>query len=217
MSISTASELRTLVGLNSNELDVQLDAYLAGLLTMFEDVAGLYFDDFGSEKTETFNKQVLCNSTYNIGAWTKITKVEIASFGSTAWTTLTEEIDFMFGNLKKHKQVIFEVKAIYPNSFGANTKLKITGTKGINITDATKLPNDILLLLAQCVQGYYNFQEAGGLVQSEEKSGNLTVKFENDMAKGGNALSTAQAINPTQIAQLKTLFESYKVNYNYPL
>ena len=218
MPIPTASDLRDLVGLeNSVELDTQLDPYLAGILAMFEDVAGLYFDDFGPGKKEIFSEQVLCNSTFNIGAWTNITKVEIADLGSTTWRELTEEIDFVFGRLKKHKQVIFEVKAIFPGSFRANQKLRITGDKGINNVDTTKLPADILLLLAQCVQGYYNFQSSGGLVQSEEKSRNLTVKFENDFTKGGNALATAQAINPAQIQQLKTLFESYKVNYNYPL
>lgn len=218
MAILTTSELRALVGLtNSNELDSQLEPYLAGLLTMFEDVAGLYFDDFGTAKTEIFTKQVLCNSTFNVGAWTNITKIEIASFGSTTWTTLTEEIDFVFGRLKKHKQVIFEVKKLSPYSWDSNIKIRITGDKGINQTDVTKLPSSILLLLAQCIQGYYNFQMGGGIVANEEKSHNLTVKFENDPLKGGNALATGQAINPSQIPQLKTLFESYKVNYNYPL
>jgi hypothetical protein len=216
MSITTTDELKKLVGLETeNDLDLQLDAYVSGILEMFEDVAGLYFDEFGTPKTEIFTNQVMCNTTFNIGAWTNITKVEISTLGSTRWTVLTEEIDFMFGRLKKHKQVIFEIQST--SYWSKDSKIRITGSRGINSTDVTKLPNSILLLLAQCVQGYYNFQSAGGLVQSEEKSGNLTVKFENDMAKGGNALSTAQSINPAQIQQLKTLFESYKVNYNYPL
>jgi hypothetical protein len=141
--------------------------------------------------------------------------VEVSTLGSNNWLELTEEIDFMFGRLKKHKQVIFEVNST--SYWNCNAKIRVKGSRGINPTDPALLPASIQLLLSQCIQGYYNFQEAKGLVISEEKSQNLTTKWENDSTKGGNALNTLESINPSQITALKSLFESYKVNYNYPL
>jgi hypothetical protein len=213
--IIATTELKTLLGITDNSQDAALDSYVGGLLAMFEDWCGLYFDEFGSNKTEVFTKQVMCNTTFNIGAWANITKVELGCLGSSNWVQMTEEVDFMFGRLRNHKQVIFEVEAI--NKFDSNAKVKITGDKGINTSDPAKLPPIVINLLAQCVQGYYNFQSNGGAVVEIEKSQNLSIKYENDPTKGGNLLATAQSLNPHQIQSLKGIFETYKVNYNYPL
>ena len=210
--------IRESLNICDNTADEFLTSYIAGIFDTLQEQTGLYFDEFtGLSTSETFTTMELCNNTYNIGAWQSITKVEIGSLGSATFKEITEEVNYIFGRLKAHKNVIFEVKSLDccgNNCFAKCSKLRITGIKGIGGTEATNFLTPALYSLFQeLIRSAYNFTINDGIVEDAEHSGNLSIKIDNKL----NALNSLNIYSPQLVPQLKNIIKSYKVNYHYPL
>ncbi len=217
MSINI-QDIRESLNICDNSADAFLTSYVNGIFDTLQEQTGLYFDEFtGLSTSETFTTKELCDTTFNIGAWQNVTKVEIGAFGSIAYSEITEEVDFIFGRLKAHKNVIFEVKSLDccgNNCFAKCSKLRITGTKGIGGTEATNFLSPILYsFIQELVRSAYNFTVNDGIVEDSERSGNLSIKINNEL----NPLNSLNIYSPQLVPQFDSLIKSYKVNYHYPL
>lgn len=207
MPLPTLATLKQNVGITDNSQDSFLKVFYDGIMDLLVEETGLDWNDFGANKVEIFDRLVMCNTVFPIGAWSKIDKVEYKQ-DSGNWQVL-QGSNYELGKMVNRSKIIIEIKqnCCQCYKFTKCTKLRITGTKGID-----PFPNALIMFLSELLRGAYNYQSNSGIIVNNEKSQNLSISIDTN----SNPLLSIQLYSPQSIPVLNSLIKLYKVNYNYP-
>lgn len=211
----TVANLRAIKGNTDNTKDAQLQPYVNAIVADIEYLTGLKFDFVPTPQTRIFRYTkesqhfVLAGNIVQIGAWQSVTLVERSRIAQTpVWYTLIENQDFTFERHKTHGTPPITGLYILCRRIEHLEQIRITGIEGY----AATIPGDLLYIIAEMLDAYYNRLIAGTGAYDIIEEQSLTRKIRTE----SNGLTSIKIYTPARINEFLEIIKKYNVFTKYP-